>query len=65
MNNTVKWALISLNLNTYSHVSIRRHLNNDMVYLGGGSVATVLSRFGNEQIEDSCIVDNVLVIYVR
>lgn len=65
MKHTVKWVLMSLNLNEYTHVSIRRHLYHGMDYLGGGSVGSVLARFGNKEIEDSYIVDNVLVIYVR
>lgn len=65
MDTTVKWTLLSLNLNEFARVSIRRHMISGIEYLGGGSVASVLSRFGNEVITDSCIIDNVLVIYVR
>lgn len=65
MCNTVRFALISLNLNNYCHVSIRHRLDAGMEYLGGGTVASVLSRFGDKEIEDSCIIDNILVIYVK
>lgn len=65
MSNTVKWVLVSLNLNEYTHVAIRRHVAHGMIYLGGGTVASVLSRFGNEIIEDSYIVDDILIIYVK
>lgn len=65
MNKTVKWVLLSLNLNEFTHVSVRRHLKHSIDYLGGGSVASVLSRFANEEIEDSCITDNVLILYVK
>ena len=65
MNKTVKWVLLSLNLENYSHVSIRKHGQNCVEYLGGGTVSRVLSRFGDMEITDSCIIDNVLCIYVR
>lgn len=61
---TVKWILLSLNLIPYSHVSIRRHLRPGIEYLGGGSVGSCIRRFGDLLLDDSCIVDNVLVIYV-
>ena len=64
MIKSVKWVLLSLNLLPFSRVSIRRHLHPGIEYLGGGSVSSVLCRFGQELIEDSCIIDNVLVIYV-
>lgn len=65
MNNTVRFALISLNLLPYSHISIRKHGERGVEYLGGGSFSSVLERFGNEIIEDSVIIDNILVIHVR
>lgn len=65
MNSTVKWVLLSLNLNEFTHVSIRQHMASGLNYLGGGSVASVLSRFGDREIADSCIIENALIIYVK
>ena len=62
---SVKWVLLSLNLLPYTHISIRQHGRNGVVYLGGGRFSSVVERFGDRQIEDSCIIDNVLCIYVR
>lgn len=65
MSNTVKWVLLSLNLNEFTHVVVRRHAKPGIEYLGGGSVSSVLSRFGDMLIEDSCIIDGVFVLYVK
>ena len=64
MYHSVRWVLMSLNLVPYSHVSVRRHLHPGIEYLGGGSVGSCIQRFGSLLIEDSCVVDNVLIIYV-
>ena len=64
MNKTVKWVLISLNLIPYSRISVRRHGANGVEYLGGGYCSSVLSRFGDMEIVDSCIIDNILILYV-
>lgn len=61
---TVRWILISLNLVPYSHVSVRRHLNPGIEYLGGGSAGSCIQRFGNLLLEDSAVMGNVLVLYV-
>ncbi|MBE5883376.1 MAG: hypothetical protein E7291_02970 [Lachnospiraceae bacterium] len=63
-NKSVRWVLLSLNLLEYTHVSIRRRLNGEIEYLGGGSVGSVLSRFPDSLVNYSTISDNVLIIYV-
>lgn len=65
LNKTVRWVLLSLNLVTGSRVSIRRHGKNGVDFIGGGSVASVIARFGDMEIVDSWIIDNALCIYVR
>lgn len=62
---TVKWTLLSLGLEEFTHVCIRRHsVQCGYEMLGGGSVSSVLSRFGNLMISDSFIRDDVLYIFV-
>lgn len=65
MDITVKWVLLSLNLEPYTHISVRRHGTNGAEYLGGGRFFSVIERFGNMVIDDSYIIDNVLCIYVK
>lgn len=65
MNNTVKWTLMSLNLLPYTHVTIRRSGENGLEYLGGGFGSNVIKRFGDEVVEKSMIIDNILCIYVK
>lgn len=67
MNETyksVKWVLLSLNLEGYSHVCIREHGNHNFLIVGGGRPGDVIRRFGNRLVTDSCICDNVLYLYV-
>lgn len=65
MNKTVKWVLLSLNLLPYTHIAIRRHGKDGVEYLGGGCFTSVIKRFGNEIIDSSSIVDDILCIYVK
>ena len=62
---SVKWALLSLNLEDYSHVCIREHGDHGFVMVGGGRPGDVIRRFGDRLITDSCICDNVLYLYVQ
>lgn len=66
MQKTIKWVLLSLNLCEYTHVVVRRRAKDRTpIYLGGGSVADVLQRFGDLTIMDSMIAENILVIYAE
>lgn len=60
---SVRWILLSLNP-CGEHITVRRKLKHGFCMLGGGSMAAVLERFGNEQVLCSAIVNNVLVLYV-
>ena len=45
---TVKWILLSLNLNPYTHIVIRRHTERGVDMLGGSDkVSVILQRFGS------------------
>lgn len=61
---SVEWVLLSLNLCDYSHVSVREHLRGSVNYLGGGKPGDVICRFGGRLVSDSCILNNVLCLYV-
>lgn len=65
MKHTVKWTLISLNLLPHTHIAIRRHTSSGVDYLGGGDFMRVVKRFGDMEIIDSAIIDNILIIHVR
>lgn len=62
---TIEETLLSLNLNDYIHISVRQRLEDGLHFLGGGYPASVIRRFGDKEISKSCIIDNILIIYVR
>lgn len=63
---TVKWILLSLNLDEYTHILVRRHSSGGAETLGGGNVSSVLSRFGNLYVTDSSVRnDGIFVLFVR
>lgn len=64
---TVKWILLSLNLNPYTHIVIRRHTERGVDMLGGSDkVSVILQRFGSLYVENSHITsDGILIMYVR
>lgn len=48
------------------HVSIRkRDRIYGMTYIGGGTCERCIYRYGAYIIEESCIIDGVLVLYVN
>lgn len=61
---SVKWVLLSLNLCDYTHVCIREHGDHNVIVVGGGYPGNVIRRFGDRIVVDSCILDNILFIYV-
>lgn len=61
----VRWVLLSLGLEEFTHVSIRRHKKNGIEYVGGGRVSDMINRYGDLIITDSWICDNILCIYVE
>lgn len=61
---SVKWVLLSLNLEDYSHVCIREHGDHKIEMVGGGHPGDVIRRYGDRLVVDSCICDNVLFLYV-
>lgn len=64
---TVKWILLSLNLNPYTHIVIRRHMERGVDMLGGSDkVSVILQRFGSLYVENSYITsDGILIMYVK
>lgn len=62
---TVRWVLYSLNL-CCCHVSVRQKNKQGLIkYLGGGSMDSVINRFGAMYVIESYIVDDVLIMFVR
>lgn len=64
---TVKWVLLSLNLNQYTHIVVRQHTSQGIAFLGGSDkVSTILRRFGNMYVENSHITsDGLFILYVK
>lgn len=64
---TVKWILLSLNLNPYTHIVVRRHISQGITPLGGSDkVSEILRRFGDLYVENSYITsDGILIMYVK
>lgn len=64
---TVKLILLSLNLNPYTHIVIRRHTERGVDMLGGSDkVSVILQRFGSLYVENSYITsDGILIMYVK
>lgn len=64
---TVKWILLSLNLNPYTHIVIRRHTERGVDMLGGSDkVSVILQRFGSLYVENLYITsDGILIMYVK
>lgn len=64
---TVKWILLSLNLNPYTHIVVRRHTPQGITPLGGSDkVLEILRRFGDLYVENSYITsDGILIMYVK
>nr|DAL06956.1 MAG TPA: hypothetical protein [Inoviridae sp.] len=64
---TVKWILLSLNLNPYTHIVIRQHTERGVDMLGGSDkVSVILQRFGSLYVENSYITsDGILIMYVK
>lgn len=64
---TVKWILLSLNLNPYTHIVIRRHTERGVDMLGGSDkISVILQRFGSLYVENSYITsDGILIMYVK
>lgn len=64
---TVKWILLSLNLNPYTHIVVRRHTSQGIIPLGGSDkVSEILRRFGDLYVENSYITsDGILIMYVK
>lgn len=64
---TVKWVLLSLNLNQYTHIVVRQHTPQGISFLGGSNkVSEILRRFGSLYVENSHITsDGILIMYVK
>lgn len=62
---SVKWLLLSLNLCDYTHVYIREHGRQGIVYVGGGYPGKVMQRYGDRLVTDSAIYEDALILYVR
>ena len=64
---TVKWILLSLNLNPYMHIVVRQHTPQGIAMLGGSDkVSVILQRFGSLYVENSHITsDGILIMYVK
>ena len=57
--------LVLAGLGYVGQVSIRRHGDNGVEYLGGGTALSCIKRFGNYDVKDSCNMDGILIIYVE
>lgn len=64
---TVKWILLSLNLNPYTHIVVRRHAPQGIAFLGGSDkVSEILRRFGDMYVENTYITsDGLFIMYVK
>lgn len=64
---TVKWILLSLNLNPYTHIVIRQHTERGIAMLGGSDkVSEIICRFGDRFVENSYITsDGLFIMYVK
>ena len=64
---TVKWILLSLNLNPYTYIVIRQHTERGVDMLGGSDkVSVILQRFGSLYVDNSYITsDGILIMYVK
>lgn len=64
---TVKWILLSLNLNPYTRIVIRRHTEHGVNMLGGSDkVSDIVRRFGDMLVENSYITsDGLFIMYVK
>lgn len=62
--NTVKWTLLSLCLEEYTHIVVKTRGRSGLVSVGGGKVSSVIERFGNLHITDAFILDGCLVLVV-
>lgn len=64
---TVKWVLLSLNLNPYTRIVIRQHTAQGIVMLGGSDkVSVILKRFGDMYVENSHITsEGLFIMYVK
>lgn len=60
---TIKWVLVSMNLCDYTHVVVQ---TKDKMPVGGGSVGSVIRRFGDKEIFESYITqDGILKLIVN
>lgn len=66
-NNTLAFALRSMMFDPYVRIALRRRLpDRSLEILGGGSVSSVLSRYGSLEIERASITtEGILFIIVR
>ena len=64
---TVKWILLSLNLNPYTHIVVRQHTPQGITPLGGSDkVSEILRRFGDMCVENTYITsDGLFIMYVK
>lgn len=64
---TVKWILLSLNLNAHTHIVIRQHTERGIAMLGGSDkVSEIIRRFGDRFVENSYITsDGLFIMYVK
>lgn len=68
MNDAVdlKTAIESLGLVEWTHICVRRKCENQIYYLGGGNVKSVVNRFGSMHVKKTMISDEkILLIYVE
>lgn len=66
---SVKWVLLSLNMNDYTHICVRERMRlyppfGGYRYLGGGHPDKVIQRYGDRLVADSCILEDALILYV-
>ncbi len=52
-------------MNYRGHISVRRKLFNNVVYIGGGDAKSVTERFGGYEVESMEVMDMILVEGVK
>ena len=60
---TLKSILKAMNFE--GHISLRRKIFRDIVYIGGGCSQDIIDRFGGYKVDSMNVIDSVLIIYVN
>jgi hypothetical protein len=61
----IDMVLEIMNLEPWVQISVRRHTDNGVEYLGGGHRAKIVARFKDLRVQDTTVIDNILVFHVE